>query len=39
MENEAAVKYLSSLIGKILRVQLTDRRMFVGQMRCTDKVR
>ncbi len=41
MDNEAAINYLSSLLGKTLRIQVTpaDGRIFVGQMKCTDKVR
>jgi len=41
MDNEAGINYLSSFLGKTLRIQLTpaDGRIFVGQMKCTDKVR
>jgi len=38
MENSAAVSYLEKLLGKTLRIQITDGRMFIGQMKCTDKV-
>ena len=30
---------LATYLGKTLRIQITDGRMFVGQMKCTDKVR
>jgi len=36
MENHEAVEYLSSLLGKQLRVHTTDTRMFVGEFKCTD---
>lgn len=41
MDKEVALSYLSSFLGKTLRIQLTpaDGRIFVGQMKCTDKVR
>ncbi|KAJ9627153.1 hypothetical protein H2203_003614 [Taxawa tesnikishii (nom. ined.)] len=39
MANEEATVFLSSLLNKTLRVHVTDRRMFVGQMKCTDKDR
>lgn len=29
---------LASFLGKILRVHVSDGRMFVGSMKCTDKV-
>lgn len=37
--NQAAAKYLSSLLGKTLRIKISDGRVFVGQMKCTDKDR
>lgn len=38
MENEQATAYLSRLLGKTLRMHISDGRMFVGQLKCTDKV-
>lgn len=38
MDNQESVAYLSSLLGKTLRIHISDRRLFVGQMKCTDKV-
>ena len=37
-ENERAVEYLSSFTGTTMRVTTTDGRMFVGTMKCTDRV-
>ncbi|KAH7058685.1 hypothetical protein B0J12DRAFT_737318 [Macrophomina phaseolina] len=34
-----ATTYLTQLIGRNLRVHVTDKRMFIGQMKCTDKDR
>lgn len=39
MEKQEAVGYLSSLLDKTLRITISDRRTFVGQMKCTDKGR
>ncbi|KAJ9643919.1 hypothetical protein H2201_006551 [Coniosporium apollinis] len=39
MSNERAVAYLTQLIGKTLRITVTDNRMFEGQMKCTDRDR
>lgn len=39
MDNETAVAYLSSLINRTLHVHITDHRLFVGQLKCTDKDR
>lgn len=33
-----AIIYLTQFIGRNLRVHVTDKRMFIGQMKCTDKV-
>jgi small nuclear ribonucleoprotein (snRNP)-like protein len=37
-EVEEATKLLSEYIGKTLRVHTDDKRVFVGQMKCTDRV-
>ncbi|KAL1641473.1 hypothetical protein SLS58_005978 [Diplodia intermedia] len=34
-----AITYLTQFIGRNLRVHVTDKRMFIGQMKCTDKDR
>ncbi|KAF2465172.1 uncharacterized protein BDR25DRAFT_270663 [Lindgomyces ingoldianus] len=39
MDNSEASFYLSQLIGKNLRLHTTDKRIFGGQMKCTDKDR
>ncbi|GAB7353658.1 hypothetical protein MBLNU459_g4066t1 [Dothideomycetes sp. NU459] len=39
MANEEAVSLLTSLLNKTLRIYTTDTRIFVGQMKCTDKDR
>ena len=39
MEKSQAEDYLTSLLGKTLRVTTTDTRMFLGQFKCTDSVR
>ena len=31
--------FLYKYLGKTLRVHTTDKRVFVGQMKCTDRVR
>ncbi|MCJ1428394.1 hypothetical protein MMC29_006304 [Sticta canariensis] len=36
MDHEEATKYLSSMLGKQLRIHTTDTRMFVGDFKCTD---
>jgi N-alpha-acetyltransferase 38, NatC auxiliary subunit len=38
MSNEDATQWLGQLINKNLRIHTSDNRVFVGQMRCTDKV-
>lgn len=38
MDNESAVDYLGSLLEKRLRLHTTDKRMFVGDFKCTDSV-
>lgn len=38
MENKDAVDHLSALLNKTLRILISDRRMFIGQMKCIDKV-
>lgn len=38
MSNAEATAFLTSLLNKTLRVHTNDSRMFVGQMKCTDKV-
>lgn len=37
MSRDEAVQYLAGLLGKTLRVQISDRRLFTGQFKCTDK--
>jgi hypothetical protein len=39
MEKSQAEDYLTSLLGKTLRVTTNDTRMFLGQFKCTDSVR
>ena len=39
MDKEKAIEYLSSMLGKQLRVYTTDTRMFLGEFKCTDNVR
>ncbi|KAL4924135.1 LSM domain-containing protein [Aspergillus undulatus] len=39
MDEDQAVRYLGSLIGKTLRVHATDGRVFVGVFKCTDAAR
>jgi small nuclear ribonucleoprotein (snRNP)-like protein len=39
MGNAQATFYLSQLIGKSLRIHTSDKRVFGGQMKCTDKDR
>lgn len=34
-----ATQYLTSLLNRTLHVHITDGRMFVGQMKCTDSER
>jgi len=36
MDNDSAVKYLESLLGRNLRAHTTDGRMFLGEFKCTD---
>lgn len=36
MEAEYAVKWLQNLLGKSLRIHLTDGRMMCGTFKCTD---
>ncbi|KZF24086.1 hypothetical protein L228DRAFT_266447 [Xylona heveae TC161] len=36
-DNAGATLFLQSLLGKQLRITTTDTRIFVGQMRCTDR--
>ena len=38
MSNDEAASFLGSLLNKTLRIHTTDTRIFVGQMKCTDKV-
>lgn len=37
-QNARAVELLSSFLDKTLRIHVSDGRMFVGQMKCTDRV-
>jgi hypothetical protein len=37
-EVDQATQLLSEYIGKTLRVHTDDKRVFVGQMKCTDRV-
>ncbi|KAJ5888242.1 Ribonucleoprotein LSM domain eukaryotic/archaea-type [Penicillium taxi] len=39
MDSQQAVRYLESLIGRQLRIHITDSRMFVGLFKCTDSER
>jgi len=39
LETVQAVSWLEKLIGKTLRVHLTDSRMMCGSFKCTDKDR
>ncbi|PYI15184.1 LSM domain protein [Aspergillus japonicus CBS 114.51] len=39
MDENTAVQYLDSLIGRTLRVHATDTRIFVGTFKCTDAAR
>jgi len=39
MEKAQAEDYLTSLLGKTLRVTANDTRMFLGQFKCTDSDR
>ncbi|TKA74184.1 hypothetical protein B0A49_02780 [Cryomyces minteri] len=38
-DNDNAVVYLSNLLNKELHIHITDGRMFVGALKCTDKYR
>ncbi|TKA62059.1 hypothetical protein B0A55_11038 [Friedmanniomyces simplex] len=38
-ESAYAVQYLDGFINKTLHLHITDGRMFVGQMKCTDNER
>lgn len=37
--NTEAIDYLTTLLNKTLRIHTTDSRIFVGQMKCTDRDR
>ncbi|KAK7518847.1 hypothetical protein IWZ03DRAFT_158206 [Phyllosticta citriasiana] len=37
--NAQAVPFLTQFVGRNLRIHVSDGRMFIGQMRCTDKDR
>ena len=39
LDAEQALSWLEKLIGKTLRVHLTDSRMMCGSLKCTDKDR
>ncbi|KAF4553100.1 LSM domain-containing protein 1 [Elsinoe fawcettii] len=39
MSNGDATSFLTSLLNRSLRIHVTDGRMFVGQMKCTDQER
>ncbi|OCL11919.1 hypothetical protein AOQ84DRAFT_286245 [Glonium stellatum] len=39
MDNQEATSYLTQFVGKTLRIYSTDGRIFVGQMKCTDRDR
>ncbi|KAL1625091.1 hypothetical protein SLS56_007518 [Neofusicoccum ribis] len=39
MSATQALTYLTQFIGRNLRIHVTDSRMFIGQMKCTDKDR
>ncbi|KAI4200421.1 MAG: hypothetical protein LQ350_003959 [Teloschistes chrysophthalmus] len=36
MDNHQAQDYLGTLLGKQLRIHITDGRVFVGEFKCTD---
>jgi hypothetical protein len=36
--NDEAKDYLNGLLNKSLRVTTTDKRMFLGEFKCTDSV-
>ena len=38
MDNAKATEYLELLLNKKLRVHTNDRRMFIGDFKCTDNV-
>lgn len=38
-DNAQATSYLSSLVDKELGIHITDTRIFVGRMKCTDRER
>ena len=38
MNNNDAVEYISSLLGRMFRIHTVDERMFVGEFKCTDSV-
>ena len=38
MDNTKATEYLELLLNKKLRVHTNDRRMFIGDFKCTDNV-
>jgi N-alpha-acetyltransferase 38, NatC auxiliary subunit len=38
MDNNAAVKYLESLLNHTFRAHTSDGRMFLGEFKCTDNV-
>ncbi|KAK2749894.1 hypothetical protein FQN57_005311 [Myotisia sp. PD_48] len=39
MDKQQSQKYLEDLLNKTLRVQTSDRRLFVGSFQCTDNER
>ncbi|KAK8165262.1 hypothetical protein BKA80DRAFT_309383 [Phyllosticta citrichinensis] len=38
MKNAQAMPFLSQFVGRNLRIHVSDGRMFIGQMRCADKL-
>ncbi|GAB7338367.1 hypothetical protein MBLNU457_4667t1 [Dothideomycetes sp. NU457] len=39
LTHEVATQYLTSLLNRTLRIHTSDSRIFVGQMKCTDRER
>lgn len=39
MTEQEGVAFLESLLNKVIRIEITDGRMFVGRFKCTDNVR
>lgn len=39
VNHQVATQYLTSLLNRTLRIHTSDTRIFVGQMKCTDRER